>query len=214
MFWECIKEAKDENKQFGTDRINDFMDFKKKLWIELAQIADQKMLEMSIGDYQQKVTDLWEALMGLEMQLVDQLDDAIKDFERNLADMVSYFIEQIQGLTSQCRDLENTHHEKLMEISIVTLEKVVKNELDEEIPDDLREMFVDKNTIINAVTSSHDVHLLKIDNREDELITRINSWMANMMEEVKRNRARVTEINNLIDHLREEIENLALQGQN
>ena len=28
-----------------------------------------------------------------------------------------------------------------MEISIVTLEKVVKNELDEEIPDDLREVF-------------------------------------------------------------------------
>ena len=66
--------------------------------------------------------------------------DAIRDFERNLADMVSNFIENIQGLTSQCRDLENTHHEKLMEISIVTLEKVVKNELDEEIPDDLREV--------------------------------------------------------------------------
>ena len=81
-------------------------------------------------------------------------------------------------------------------------------------------MFVDKDTIINAVTSSHDVHLLKIDNREDELITRINQWMSNMMEdihvteEIQRNRARVTEINNLIDHLREEIENLDLQGQN
>lgn len=70
------------------------------------------------------------------------------------------------------------------------------------------------------MTSSHDVHLLKIDNREDELITRINQWMQNMMEtihvteEVKRNRERVTEVNNLIDHLRDEIDNLDLQGQN
>ena len=31
-------------------------------------------------------------------------------------------------------------------------------------------------------------------------------------EEIQRNRARVTEINNLIDHLREELDNLDLQG--
>ena len=80
-------------------------------------------------------------------------------------------------------------------------------------------MFVDKDTIINAVTSSRDVHLLKIDNREDDIITGINHWLSCMMdemhedEEVKRNRARVTEINHLIDHLREEIDNSDFQNQ-
>lgn len=54
--------------------------------------------------------------------------------------MVSAFIEHVQGLISQCRDLENQHNEKMLEISIITLEKVVKNELDDEIPDDLREV--------------------------------------------------------------------------
>lgn len=39
---------------------------------------------------------------------------------------------------SQCRDLENHHHEKLLEISINTLEKIVKSEFDEEMPDDVR----------------------------------------------------------------------------
>ena len=83
----------------------------------------------------------------------------------------------------------------------------------------LFQLFVDKDTIINAVTSSHDVHLLKIDNKEDDIVTRINNWMKTTIEkihyeqEVKRNRERVAEINNLIDHLREEIENLeVLQG--
>ena len=69
-----------------------------------------------------------------------KIQDAIKDFERNMADMVSSFIENIQSNMSQCRDLENIHHERLLEIAIVTLEKVVKNELDEDIPDDLREV--------------------------------------------------------------------------
>ena len=39
---------------------------------------------------------------------------------------------------AQCRDLENQHNEKLMELAILILEKVLKNELEEEISDDLR----------------------------------------------------------------------------
>ena len=82
------------------------------------------------------------------------------------------------------------------------------------------QLFVDKDTIINAVTSSHDVHLLKVDNREDDIVTRINQWMSTMIEniheteEVQRNRLRVSEINNLIDHLREEVDTLDLTGAN
>ena len=36
--------------------------------------------------------------MGLEMQLVDQLEETIKDFERNITDMMSQFVESVQGL--------------------------------------------------------------------------------------------------------------------
>lgn len=39
---------------------------------------------------------------------------------------------------AQCRDLETHHHEKLLEISINTLEKIVKGELDEDLPEDVR----------------------------------------------------------------------------
>lgn len=55
---------------------------------------------------------------------------------------------------------------------------------------------------------------MKIDNKEDDIITHINQWLKNLMEqihqeeEINRNRVRVSEINHLIDHLREEIYNL------
>ena len=39
---------------------------------------------------------------------------------------------------AQCRDLENHHHEKLLEISISTLEKIVEGDLGEDLPNDLR----------------------------------------------------------------------------
>lgn len=39
---------------------------------------------------------------------------------------------------TQLRDLENSHNEKLLETCMLVLEKVVKNELDDELPEDLR----------------------------------------------------------------------------
>ncbi len=39
---------------------------------------------------------------------------------------------------TQLRDLENNHHEKVIEIGTTMLEKFVKNQLDEEPHEDLR----------------------------------------------------------------------------
>ena len=39
---------------------------------------------------------------------------------------------------TQLRDMENIHHEKVSDIAVVTLEKLMKNELEEDLPDDLR----------------------------------------------------------------------------
>ena len=39
---------------------------------------------------------------------------------------------------AQCRELENNHHEKLSDIAVVTLEKLMKNELEEEMSEDVR----------------------------------------------------------------------------
>ena len=64
--------------------------------------------------------------------------EAVKEFERNLSDMVGTFIEKVQGYFSLCRDLENQHHERILEIAMVTLEKAIKNELDDEVSEDLR----------------------------------------------------------------------------
>lgn len=74
---------------------------------------------------------------------------------------------------------------------------------------------------MSAVSSSHDVHLLKIDNKEDDIMTHINQWLKVMIEnihneeEIIRNRTRVSEINHLYDHIREELDNFeGLQGAN
>lgn len=217
-FQQCMQEAVAANKKLSTTEIDDFESYKRKLFAELVLLSDPSILETRISEYHGKVNDLWDVLMGLEMQLVDQLEDTIKDFERNLVDMMTSFVEHVQGLISQARELENMHNEKLLERSMLILEKVVKNELEGDLPDDIRMLFVDKETIVNAIGASHDVHLLKLDNREDEIVTRSGAWLTSLVaklhaEEARRNRKRVVEVSNFVDHLREDVDSLDMHEQ-
>ncbi|XP_048576151.1 dynein regulatory complex subunit 3 [Nematostella vectensis] len=216
-FFQCLNEAKTDNKSEGVKHIQKYIDFKKKAFLDYSNTTDTAVLETMMKEIQEEITKLWDTLMGLEMQLVDQLEDTIKDFERSMADMVTSFVENVQGLMTQLRDLENIHNERVSDIAVVTLEKLMKNELEEDLPDDLRMLFVDKDTIMNAVSASHDTHLLKIDNKEDDIVTRANTTMQTLIEnihsdEIKRNRDRVAEINNLIDHFRDEAESYEMSG--
>ena len=39
--------------------------------------------------------------------------EVIKDFERNMADLVSVFLENVQAFLTQAREHENAHNEKV-----------------------------------------------------------------------------------------------------
>lgn len=213
LYYECLHEALEDNREQGNKIMADFEEKHHQALDAIQNASETEILETRLREYNDDITKLSETLMTLEMQLVDQLEEVNKDFERNIIDLVSIFIENEQGLMAQCRDLENHHHEKLLEIAINTLEKIIKSEFEEEIPDDVRGLFVDKDTIVNAVNASHDIHLLKIDNREDEIITKANSWASVLIEkvhkdEITRNRNRVKEINQFVDHLHEELETM------
>ncbi|KAM9746904.1 dynein regulatory complex subunit 3 [Dama dama] len=300
-FMECVQEAIQENQEQGKLKI---AKFEEKHLLSLNAIREESELsniETKIVEHSEDITALLNVLMTLEMQLVEQLEETINMFERNIIDLVGLFVENVQSLypfledplgrqcgpgaparnmgpevhpcppepspdvramaaaerrpgpslresplsedrrvgqrdllespgegasaclarpwlnsgcmMAQCRDLENHHHEKLLEIAINILEKIVKGEMDEDLPDDLRSLFIDKDTIVNAVGASHDIHLLKIDNREDELVTRVNSWCTHLLDkihkdEIMRNRKRVKEINQYIDHVQSELDSL------
>lgn len=105
---------------------------------DLGQQNDPKVVEQLVAQHNAEILALWERLMGYEMLLVDQLEEVVKDFERNYSDLVGAFVEQVQAFMAQVRELEAAHHERLLDMSSTTLEKVLKNELEEELPDDLR----------------------------------------------------------------------------
>ncbi|XP_031462612.1 dynein regulatory complex subunit 3 isoform X3 [Phasianus colchicus] len=181
-FYEGLHEVLTANQEEGRRIILDFENQNKMRLDEIHHASSHDTAESMRAEYNEDILQLSETLMTLEMQMVDQLEELIKEFERNIAVIASTFTENVKGMMTQCRDLENRHHEKLLEISISALEKSLKNELDEELPDDVREFLVDKNTIVNMVNKSHDIHLLKISMRECDILLNMYRWEASVKE--------------------------------
>ncbi|XP_043567726.1 dynein regulatory complex subunit 3 isoform X4 [Chiloscyllium plagiosum] len=190
-----------------------------KQFNEIQHMSDSQLLEIRIKEFRVEVNQLWNKLMSLEMQLVDQLEETMSNFERNVSEIVTTYVENVQALIAQCRDLENRYNENILEIAMTSYDKMGKNEGEEEMPEELRALFVDKDTVINTVNASHDMHLLKIDNQEDKMVTKANGWAADVIEmlhtdEINRNRKRVLEINIYVSHWRDELDFLELQDMN
>ncbi|KAM9179603.1 dynein regulatory complex subunit 3 [Mergus octosetaceus] len=218
-FYEGLHEVLTANQQEGSKIILDFENQNKERLDEIHHATSYNIAESKRAEYNEDILQLSETLMTLEIQTADQLEELIKDFEKNIAVIASTFIENVKGIYpfDSCRDLENRHHEKLLEISINTLEKSVKNELDEDLPDDVRELLVDKTALVNMVNASHNVHLLKINMRECDILTNAYRWQASVtgkafQDEIDRNRNRVKEIFQYIDNLQEQLDN-SLQEQ-
>ncbi|KAM4632501.1 dynein regulatory complex subunit 3 [Discoglossus pictus] len=214
IFNECLQEAITENQDAGAQKIQEFEKKNNEILYELTQITDALILDSKMYKYNDDITQLSETLMISELQLVDQLEEIMKDYERNILDMSSTFLETVQGI----RELENHHHEMLSDICVKIQNQLMSGENEMNMSDELRMVFIDKDSVVNAVDASHDIHLLKIDNREDELVTKIKNWSSNIIQklqndEIQRNRKRVLEINTYIDHLREELDNLDVHEQ-
>uniref|UniRef100_A0A8C0BFW4 Dynein regulatory complex subunit 3 n=1 Tax=Buteo japonicus TaxID=224669 RepID=A0A8C0BFW4_9AVES len=191
-FYEGLHEALTANQQEGRKIILDFENRNKRVMLldEIHSASSYDIAESKRAEYKEDILQLSEALMTLEMLIADQLE-------------------------VRCRDLENHYHEKLLEISITTLEKSVKNQLDEDLPADVRMLLVDKNTIVNAVNASHGIRLLKIAKRESDILSNTYRWQASVTEkafqnEIDRNRDRVREIVQYIDSLQEELDNIEI----
>ncbi|XP_044186081.1 dynein regulatory complex subunit 3 [Thunnus albacares] len=180
---------------------------------ELQHLSEPELLKVKVTQCNDEIDLLCNNLMELDFQLVSQLEDIIKKLDTNISDMVVIFSETAQGTFAQCRDLEDDYNEKVREIAVATLEKVAKDKLEEDIPDDVRMLFTDKDTVMDALATGHDNHLLKINDRETQLVTRINTWKVTLIKgiqdtELKRSRMRISGIHRYMDYLREQLEEL------
>ncbi|XP_068002664.1 dynein regulatory complex subunit 3 isoform X2 [Melanerpes formicivorus] len=187
-FCESLHEALMANQRENRKIILDFESRNSRRLDEIHNASSYDIAESKRAESKEDILQLSEALMTLEMLITDQLE---------------------------CRALENRHHERLQEICITTLEKSVKNELEEDLPDDVRTLLVDKTTIVKALNTSHGIRLLKINKRESDILCSTYRWQASVTEkafqnEIDRNRECIKKILQYIDTLQEELENITI----
>ncbi|XP_073351094.1 dynein regulatory complex subunit 3 [Pagrus major] len=185
----------------------------KERIVELQQLSDPDQLRVKINHCNDEIKQLCNSLMALEVQLVSQLEDIIKKFDINISDMVGNFSETAQGIFAQCRDLEDNYHEKVQEIALATLESVAKDDPEEDMTDDVKRLFTDRDKVMDAVAVGHDNHLLVINDRQTQLVKRVDAWKVALIKgiqdkELKQNRMRISDIHRYVDHLREQLDEL------
>ncbi|KAK7497342.1 hypothetical protein BaRGS_00011386 [Batillaria attramentaria] len=214
LFWECINEAKSENREAGMKAISDFTAYKEVRFNQMSHMWDPKEVRRAVCGYNAKVTELWNTLMGAELHLLDQIEEIIQNFDLSLQDHVSNFNENIQGFMAQIRELEGNNHEKLILLASQNQDPILRGDI--EVPKDLAALFADKDTLLNAIATSHDTHMLVIDQKEDSMLKGISKWHADLVnkvhqeEEIDRNRHRVVEITHFTEHLRDELQNMEM----
>ncbi|NXI76390.1 DRC3 protein, partial [Rhipidura dahli] len=179
-FYKRLHEILTVNQQESKRIISDFENRNQRRLDEICHARSADVAESKRAEGKEDVVQLWDALMTLETLVSNDLEELLQDFKRSIDVIASTFIEKIQGIypfhSIQCRNLENQHHEKLMEMTFAILKKLDKDELEEDFPDDVRRLLMDKDTTVNAINMSHSIRLRKIDKRESDMLCNIYQW--------------------------------------
>jgi hypothetical protein len=141
---------------------------------------EDNRLKKLINDFQELYDATWKVLMENEMHLHESVNETNFAFEHIIQDMMNEFIEKCKTQFVQLRELESNFIDALTEAvqSFVTLKAAIGKE--HEIPDELRESLIERDIILNLATGMKDMHISKIDGREDMLINRSKEWVRDL----------------------------------
>ncbi|CAG5897724.1 unnamed protein product [Menidia menidia] len=176
-----------------------FEEHHKESIMELPQLSDPVAFEEKLSHHEDEITQLYNSLLTLEFEMDGKLEDNIRKLDSCISDM--------------CRDLEDSYYQKMQEIASALLDRVAKENLEEDIPDDVVSLFTDKDSVVEALATSHDNHLLTINDRDNQLVIRVNHWEVSLIKEIRekviqQSHTRISDVNRYVDHLRNQLSKL------
>ncbi|XP_063708940.1 dynein regulatory complex subunit 3-like [Culicoides brevitarsis] len=228
LFMEAVKDGQITAQKKGISLIDTFLDQKKEIFRRVQNLIDNSTTQenfvispeteiafVQIGDaFNEKVVKLKKDLMSIEIQLYERVEEANSNFEHVIQDLTNEFIELVQAQFVLLRDAETNFNEVLAETVQRHATLLVASSPDgTSLPAALKEFLQDKDFISSLALGMRDLHLHRIDAREDRLITRSRNWVKELCDkfqrnEVKRNRAKISEITYFLQIQRDEMERL------
>jgi len=160
-----------------------------------------------LGAMQEANGALYEALMDMEMSQVERYGETIGAFESAYEELSKRLQETGSTFFNRARELEGAFTQKLEAAASELAEEEAAREAgsaeDEAVPEEVRTLLGDRETLTNALTQAHDTRVAQLDAREDEARAREVAALQGTIERLQadeygRNRGAVVEIWNLV----------------
>uniref|UniRef100_A0A1B0BLR1 Dynein axonemal assembly factor 1 homolog n=1 Tax=Glossina palpalis gambiensis TaxID=67801 RepID=A0A1B0BLR1_9MUSC len=235
-FMTNLEEGHLEVQKMGQQILEEFIQYKEKAfeqagaihkWIETralrgeedeteeSQLFNDKLDKITF-DFDNMVNNVWQQLMSQELHLHETTEETTIHFQRRMQEMIGKFIEQAQTFFGQLRDLAIHFSENLYEIVSRYIGTKLALQDFEDVPPPLRICMEDREAIGNLIAGMKDIQTQRIDEREDRLMNRSKEFVDNMIDklnddELKRNRAKILEINTFLDLMSENLQNLGME---
>jgi hypothetical protein len=144
-------------------------------------------------------------LMDLEVQQVEMFDDITNEFDTNFGELRNASVDSHQTYFRSVEELEDAFSEALTSLVTELLEKASNEVLPPDLSDEAVNLLHDRDTVLNHVVGSHDIHVGKLLTKEEEDKSREVKAYNDILKqerqlEYERNRHRTMEIQQLMDH--------------
>nr|DAA06417.1 TPA_inf: protein phosphatase [Drosophila ananassae] len=232
-FMNNLQEGQEELQIMGQKEIEDFLQFKEKIFeearITLRQLEQNSMhgddenspenLKLSDAvdkiniQFEESMNDMWQALMTQELYLHEAIEESTTNFHRKIVELMAKFVEQSQAFFVQLREISVHFSENMTEIVTRFISTKLALQDFEDVPVELRVCMDDRDAILNLIAGMKDSHTLRIDEREDRIATRTKEFIDNMIDqlnnrEIERHRSKILEINSFIEMMTEAMSSL------
>ncbi|CAG9801990.1 unnamed protein product [Chironomus riparius] len=239
IFAHCVTVGRKKIQVLGQNTVNGFLENCEDIFKRTQAIADEireKALKIteenkelkddeSVGEcidnriaalmneFHELYDATWKRLMDNEMHLHECINEANSTFEHIIQDIMNDFIENCKTQFVQLREIEGNFIDGLTEAVQSYVTSMASEGREDEIPEALRESLMERDIILDFAADMREMHISKIDGREDMLINRGKKWVADLCEkliqnEVDRNRLKVMEINYFLDAKQAEFDEL------
>lgn len=148
-----------------------------------------------------------DELLNIEMRQVERYEALSEEFESRLLEMKNETLEAQQLFFRAVEELEEKYSAGLRAAALDLIDRLARDELDQEYfdNDEAMSLVVDKDSCLQVLTSSHDLHIGRLQKKEDEArgseVKRVTERLARYVtEEQSRNRDRVLQVHEFSRH--------------
>lgn len=183
--------------------ISTFSKAKKKLWATVQAMETAEALAELDGLINANIS-MQNDLMEIELHQCEEEEQLLSEFERNYLELMNENTELVSAHFTSFRDCQKAFNESILSMTQQELERFAAGDGgDEALTEEQREVLKEKEPLLAAIQASHDMHLSKIDAKEDGMTQQqtraFNKMIASDKETAaQRNRSRISEIAALV----------------